>query len=255
MDFFVAYRELIKNLVLKDLNLKYRHSVLVFIWSLANPFLLIFVYSFVFSHMLRVDIRNFSYFLMVGILPWNFFSQSLLMSTGSILDNGNLIRKIWLPMEVFPVATVLFNLAQYLLVLAVFFPVTALFFQIPLSWSMVGFFPLLALHVLFTLGLCFLISTATVFYRDVRHFTELLLMPVFWLTPIVYDLRSFPDSLRTIISLNPLSSFILGYQDILYRHSFPEAYQFFNLLVLSLLSLVIGYGLFYSYKARFAEEV
>ena len=116
------YRELIRNLVLKDLKLKYRDSVLGFLWSLANPLLLIVVYSFVFGHILRGGPQNFAYFLMVGILPWNFFAQSLMMSTGSILDNGSLIRKVATPMEVFPIATALFNLAQYLLALVVFFP-------------------------------------------------------------------------------------------------------------------------------------
>ena len=121
MQSLFRYRELIRNLVLKDLKLKYRDSVLGFLWSLANPLLLILVYSFVFGHILRGGPPNFAYFLMVGILPWNFFAQSLMMSTGSILDNGNLIRKVALPMEVFPVATALFNLAQFLFVMVFFF--------------------------------------------------------------------------------------------------------------------------------------
>src|ERR671910_521718 len=124
------YRELVRNLVLKDLKLKYRDSVLGFLWSLANPLLLILVYSFVFGHILRGGPPNFAYFMMVGILPWNFFAQSLMMSTGSILDNGNLIRKVALPMEVFPVATVLFNLAQFGLALIVFLPMSILVFRV-----------------------------------------------------------------------------------------------------------------------------
>ena len=123
------YRELIRNLVLKDLKLKYRDSILGFLWSLANPLLLILVYSFVFGHLLPGGPPNLAYFLMVGILPWNFFAQSLMMSTSSIIDNGSLIRKVALPMEVFPLATVLFNLAQYLLALIVFFSNGAAVFQ------------------------------------------------------------------------------------------------------------------------------
>src|SRR6266542_3490902 len=167
MQSLFRYRELIRNLVLKDLKLKYRDSVLGFLWSLANPLLLILVYSFVFGHILRGGPPNFTYFLMVGILPWNFFAQSLMMSTGSVLDNGNLIRKVAVPMEVFPVATVLFNLAQYLLALIVLFPMAFIFFGVLPSWSWLAFFPILALHVLFTLGACFVVATATVFFRDV----------------------------------------------------------------------------------------
>ena len=250
-----AYRELIKNLVLKDLKLKYRDSALGFVWSLANPLLLILVYSFVFTHMLRVGIPNFPYFLIVGILPWNFFAQSMMMSTGSILDNGSLIKKISLPTEVLPIATVFFNLVQYFLVLAVFLPMTILFFRIPLSWSVLGFFPILALHILFTLGVSFLISAATVFYRDVRHFTEILLTLLFWLTPIVYDIHTIPESMRKVIYLNPLSFFIIGYQEVLYRQVFPGLFHFLILILLSFSMLAVGYGLFSYFRVRFAEEV
>jgi len=251
----LSYRELIKNLVLKDLKLKYRDSALGFFWSLANPLLLILVYSFVFTHMLRVGIPNFPYFLIVGILPWNFFAQSMMMSTGSILDNGSLIRKVWLPLEVLPIATVFFNLMQYFLVLIVFLPMTILYFQVQLSWSMLVFFPILALHVLFTLGISFFVSAATVFYRDVRHFTEILLTLLFWLTPIIYDIHTIPASMRKVIYLNPLSFFISAYQDVLYRQVFPTAHQFLVLTLLSLSVLGLGYAFFSFYKVRFAEEV
>ncbi len=94
MSSIFRYRELIRNLVFKDLKLKYRDSTFGFLWSLANPLLVITVYSFVFGHLLRVGVERFPYFLMIGILAWNFFAQSLMMSTGSILENGNLIRKV-----------------------------------------------------------------------------------------------------------------------------------------------------------------
>jgi lipopolysaccharide transport system permease protein len=254
MSSFFRYRELIRNLVLKDLKLKYRDSVLGFLWSLANPLLLILVYSFVFGHILRGGPANFAYFLMVGILPWNFFSQSLMMSTGSILDNGNLIRKVALPMEVFPVATVLFNLAQYVFALIVFFPMAWLFFKVPVAWSWINFLPVLALQILFTLGLCFFISAATVFYRDVRHFTEIFLMLFFWLTPIIYDVQSAPATLKKVLYMNPFSYFILGYQDALYRNTFSSLDQWLAVISLAIVSLTVGYTLFMVCKARFAEE-
>ncbi len=255
MPSLFRYRELIKNLVLKDLKLKYRDSVLGFLWSLANPLLLILVYSFVFGHMLRSGPPNFAYFIMVGILPWNFFAQSLMMSTGSILDNGNLIRKVALPMEVFPVATVLFNLAQYLLALIVFFPMAFLFFRVSLTWAWITFLPILVLQIVFTLGMCFLLSTATVFYRDVRHFTEILLMLVFWLTPIIYNIEAVPESLRRVLYMNPLSYFILAYQDALYHNTFPALEKLIVIVALAFLSLGLGYSLFVIRKVRFPEEV
>ena len=255
MNALLRYRELIRNLVIKDLKLKYRDSVLGFVWSLANPLLLILVYSFVFGHMLRSGPPNFAYFLMVGILPWNFFAQSLMMSTGSILDNGGLIRKVALPMEVFPLATVLFNLAQFLLALIVFFPMALFFFGAPVGPAWLNFVPILALQIVFTLGLCFIVSSATVFYRDIRHFTEILLMLLFWLTPIVYDVQIAPDALRTVLYMNPLTYFILAYQDALYRNSFSPPDRLVVIVVIAFLSLAVGSRIFAVYKARFAEEV
>jgi homopolymeric O-antigen transport system permease protein len=249
------YRELIRNLVFKDLKLKYRDSVLGFLWSLANPLLLILVYSFVFGHLFTGAPPNLVYFMMVGILPWNFFAQSLMMSTSSIIDNGNLIRKVALPMEVFPIATVLFNLAQYLLALIVFFPMALLFFRVSVGWSWIAFVPVLVLQILFTVGMCFIFSTATVFYRDIRHFTEILLMLLFWLTPIIYDIRTVPESLRTVLYMNPLSYFVLAYQEVLYDNVFLSLDRLITLLILTVLSLVLGYSLFLFCKVRFAEEV
>jgi len=248
------YRELVRNLVLKDLKLKYRDSVLGFIWSLANPLLLILVYSFVFNTILRDGPEKFAYFLMVGILPWNFFAQSLMMSTGSILDNGSLIRKVALPMEVFPVSTVLFNLAQFLFALAVFFPMAWLFFKVPLAWSWLGFFPIVALQIIFTVGLSFIFSTVTVFYRDVRHFTEILLMLTFWLTPIIYDVQSAPATLKSVLYMNPFSYFVLAYQDALYRNVSSSFEHWLAIASFAVLSVVSGYVLFISCKARFPEE-
>jgi len=250
-----SYRELIKNLVLKDLRLKYRDSALGFLWSLANPLLLIVVYSFVFGHILRGGPPNFAYFLMVGILPWNFFAQSLMMSTGSILENGNLIRKVALPMEVFPVSTVLFNLAQYVLALVVFFPMALLFFGVAPARSWLVFLPLLVLQVLFTWGLCFMAAAATVFYRDARHFTEILLTLLFWLTPVVYDIRTVPASIADAISLNPFSYFVLAYQDALFYNVWPSVERLTVIVVLTFAIFGLGLALFEMLKMRFAEEV
>jgi ABC-type polysaccharide/polyol phosphate export permease len=193
--------------------------------------------------------------MMVGILPWNFLAQSLVMSTGSILDNGGLIRKVALPLEVFPFATVVFNLAQYFLALIVFFPMAFFFFHVPPSWSWLAFFPILFMNFLFVLGMSFILSTATVFYRDVRHITEIFLMLLFWLTPVVYEIQTIPETLRSVVYLNPATYFIMPYQDVLYRGKFPSIENLLTLTLLTLFVLSVGYTLFSFLKFRFAEEV
>jgi ABC-type polysaccharide/polyol phosphate export permease len=158
-------------------------------------------------------------------------------------------------MEVFPVATVLFNLVQYFLALVVLFPMAFILFGISPSWSWFAFLPILILYVGFTLGACFAVATATVFYRDVRHFTEILLMLLFWLTPIIYDIRSITPSLQSVIYLNPISFFTLAYQNALYYNTLPSLQEVTLLISLSVLMFLIGYTFFVRFKTRFAEEV
>jgi len=116
-------------------------------------------------------------------------------------------------------------------------------------------FPLLLLHLLFTVGLSFLIATATVFYRDVRHFMEIIILLLFWLTPIIYDVKTVPESLRSAIYSNPQSFFILSYQDILYRQMAPDWHRLAILVGLTGVALGVGYWVMGSFKAQFAEEV
>jgi ABC-type polysaccharide/polyol phosphate export permease len=152
------------------------------------------------------------------------------------------------------VTTVLFNLVQFVLALAVFFPMAWWFFQVPAAWSWLSFLPVVALHVLFTLGICFFVSTATVFYRDVRHFTEIFIMLIFWLTPIIYDVESAPPALKAVLYMNPLSYFILAYQDALYHNVFSSLGRWTTIASLALASLVLGCMIFAACKTRFAEE-
>jgi ABC-type polysaccharide/polyol phosphate export permease len=130
-----------------------------------------------------------------------------------------------------------------------------LFFRVPPAWSWLAFALVLVLQVLFTAGVCFLASAATVFYRDVRFFAEILLTLLFWLTPIVYDVRTVPRALETAIYVNPMSHFVLAYQDALYHNAFPSAERMAVVLVLSLSTLALGFAIFELLKVRFAEEI
>ncbi len=159
----LRYRTLVRNLVFKDLQLKYRDSVLGVVWSLLNPLLLLVVYTVAFKFILRVQTENYTYFLLAGLLPWNFFSSSLIASTQAITGNANLIKKVYFPRETLPIATVLFTFSQLLLALSVFLPALLLVSGVQLHWTAILFLPLLLFHVLFTLGLAFVLATCTVF--------------------------------------------------------------------------------------------
>ncbi len=197
------YRELLKNLVLKDLKLKYRGSVFGFLWSLVNPLLMIIVYAVAFTFILRIRSEGFVFFLMLGQLSWTLFASSAAMSTGAIVDNSGLLKSVLFPRAILPIGTVLFNLAQYLLTVSVFLPVMLLWYRVPLSGPMALFPVFLALQVIFTIGVALILSTATAFFRDVRHLLEVALSVLFWTTPILYELRQVPEPPAAAHSAEP----------------------------------------------------
>ncbi len=250
-----AYRNLVKNLVLKDLKLKYRDSVLGFAWSLLNPLLMLAVYTLAFRYVLRIQMEHYVYFLLVGLLPWNFFAGSLLASTGAIVGNASLIRKVYFPRETLPIATVLFGFAQLLLALAAVLPALVWISGVPLRWTALLFVPLLLLHLLFTLGLAFVLSAVTTAFRDVAHLTEVAVMLLFWVTPIIYPVSLAPPALQLFFKGSPLAAFAIAYQEVLFWGRVPEGLVVASLLGWTGLALVVGHAVFRWYSPAFAEEV
>ena len=249
------YRALVGNLVLKDLKLKYRDSLLGVLWSLLNPLLTLAVYSFAFHTILRVQMEGYASFLLVSLLPWSFFSNSLLASTGSILQNAHLIRKVYFPREVLPIATVLFWFAQLLLAFAVFLPFLLVTSSLHLRWTFLLSAPLLLLHVTFTVGLALALSALTPGFRDVAHLTEVALLLLFWVTPIVYPVTMAPAWLQPVLKANPLSAFAIAYQDVLFFRRVPDVTVVVSVLLSPLLSLLLGLAVFRSHSPSFAERV
>jgi ABC-2 type transport system permease protein len=249
------YRELVRNLVLKDLKLKYRGSTLGFTWSLANPLLMLAVYSLAFSYILGMRRPAFVFFLLVGLLAWTFFSTTTSMATASITDAGGLLRSVRFPRTVLPVSTVLFNLAQYLLTFGVLLPIMLLVFRVAPSPSMLGFPAILVLLVLFTTGVAFMLSAATAFYRDVKHLVDVALGALFWMTPIIYDLSDVPERLRLPILLSPMSPFVTALHDMFYHRAWSDASIWAAAVAWSAGAFIGGVSLFLSFEDRFAEHV
>jgi homopolymeric O-antigen transport system permease protein len=249
------YRGLLKALVLKDLKLKYRGSVLGFLWSLVNPLLMIVVYTMAFTFILRIRNEMFVFFLMLGQLSWSFFASSAMMSTGSIVDNAGLLRTVLFPRAILPIGTVLFNLAQYLLTVAVFLPVLLLWYRIPLAAPMLLFPVVLGLQVLFTIGIALILATVTAFFRDVRHLVEVALAVLFWTTPIVYELSQVPERLRLLILLSPMSPFVVAYQKLFFFREWPEATVWLVAGTYAVGAFVVGATLILAFDDRFTESL
>ena len=251
----VRYRELLRNLVLRDMKLKYRGSVFGFFWSLANPLLMIVTYFVVFNYILRIRTEGFIFNLLLGLLNWTFFSSSAMMSTDSVVGAGALIKSVAFPRAILPVATVLFNLVQFLLTLAVFVPVALIIFRFVPTPAMLLFPVLLTLQILFTAGVAFALATLTSFFRDVSHILAIALNMLFWTTPILYQYDSLPERLRLPILLSPMSSFIVAYQQIFHYGRAPELAVWLVAGSYAAGMFVLGASLFVSTEDRLAEQV
>ena len=250
-----SYRELLKNLVLKDLKLKYRGSVFGFLWSLVNPLMMIVVYTIAFTFILRIRSAGFVFYLMLGQLSWTFFASSAAMSTGAIVDNAGLLKSVLFPRAILPIGTVLFNFAQYLLTVSVFLPVIMLWYRVPLAAPMILFPVFLALQVVFTIGIALILATGTAFFRDIRHLLEVALAMLFWTTPIVYELRQVPERFRLLILLSPVSPFVVAYQQIFFYREWPDATVWLVASVHALGAFVVGALLFLAFQDGFTEQL
>jgi ABC-2 type transport system permease protein len=249
------YRELLKHLVLKDLKLKYRGSVFGFIWSLVNPLVMILVYSLVFTYILKVYSQGFVLHLLLGVLAWTFFANSAMMSTGAIVDSAGLLKSVAFPRAILPIATVLFNLAQYLLTIAVFLPVMLALAGVQPAAPMLLFPVFLILQVLFTVGVALLLATATAFFRDVRHLLEVGLMVLIWTTPILYPFKQVPVKAQIPILLSPMSSFVLAYQQMFYYRGWPDFSVWLVAATYAFGAFVVGTAVFLAFEQQFGEQV
>jgi ABC-type polysaccharide/polyol phosphate export permease len=250
----VRYRTLLKKLVLKDLKLKYRGSVLGFLWSLVNPLVMIAVYSFAFRFIMGNQTEGFVFLVLLGILAWTFFSNAAMMSTGAIADNGPLLKSVFFPRAILPIATVLFNFSQYLLMAAVFLPVMLLAFRVAPSPALAAYPIFLALQVLFTIGVALILATGTAFFRDLRHLLEVGLAVLFWTTPVIYELERVPEEYRTVVLASPLSSYVVAYKDIFFYRRWPEPAVWTFAISYAIIAFAAGAALLLKFEDRFPEQ-
>jgi ABC-type polysaccharide/polyol phosphate export permease len=248
------YRDLLFNLVATELKVKYRGSVLGFVWSLLNPLALILVYSLAFRYIMRIQIEHFPVFLITGLLPWSFFASSASASTVSLMNSAGLLKKVYFPREIIPAATVFFNFVQMMLALIVFLP-SLLLLRGSVPWTLIYYPGVLALQVLFVTGVALGLSALTVIFRDLRHLTEIGLTMLFWLTPIIYPLSMAPPKLQAVLAFNPMTSFVSSYQDLAYWGRVPSPEAFVAMTAWTAASLLVGWTIFRRRSPYLAEDL
>src|SRR5215467_9733510 len=240
-----AYRELVANLTVRDLKLKYKGSILGVAWSLLNPVLQMLIYTAVFSLFLRiVNVPHY----------WAFFNNTLIGASASFTRNPNLISKVYFPIEALPISMVLANFVNFLIPLGLLLVVLVIG-GIPLGWSLV-LLPVVALGQLaLCIGCALAIASLTVFLRDVEHFLVLGLQVVFYVTPILYPLyaKAMPRAATAflpLLHLNPLSWYLGCYHAILYDGHWPDLMDFALMILCSLLVLGLGFLVFIRLRPR-----
>jgi ABC-type polysaccharide/polyol phosphate export permease len=256
----LRYRGLIQSLVARDLKARYRGSVLGFFWSFINPLLLLLVYSFVFAVVLPgthpADMEPYALFMFCGILPWTWFSSSLLESANVLIAGGNLIKKVLFPAEILPIVTVLANMMHFffgLPILAIFL----IYYQAPVTLGELAWFPVVILvQLIFTIALSLILAALTVHFRDIKDILGNLLTFWFFATPIIYSIHSAPDATKGYLNLNPFTHLAVSYQEILFfKGPFGHWRWLLALGAMSIVLFFVGYFLFDRLRDTFAEEV
>ncbi|MEM8922559.1 MAG: ABC transporter permease [Actinomycetota bacterium] len=264
-----AYRELLSNLIKRELKVKYKDSIFGFLWTLMNPLLYLAVFSFVFTVVLPTGAPAYGLLLLSGLLAFNLFSNGLRAATTSITANGPLVQKVWFPREILPLAAIGAELATFFFQLLILLFGLAVFGQVP-EWGMLWLaLPALLAVVMIVVGLGLLLSGINVHYRDVEHFLDLALLTWFWLTPVVYlfDLVAtalidrYGEGAERLAMLNPITPVVTTFQRVLYNPTNfseekqvafthllnPTSWYVQNLLIslaFGLFTLVIGYRVF-----------
>jgi ABC-2 type transport system permease protein len=250
----LQYRELLQTLVAKDLKIRYHGTIFGYLWSLLNPFLMMLVYTLVFAVFLRIKMEHYSLFLIAALLPWTFFSNSLLTGTVSIVGNAHFIQKFYCPRELFPAAILASN-AIILLLSFIPFLLFLVYMKGTLGWSLLLLPVVVVIHLAFTLGLALLLSGLFVFFRDVRHLLEFFMMIWFYLTPVIYPLDMVPEKYRFFFLLNPMVPILTLYRNVLYDLAFPAATTFLTALAVACVSLFVGWKAFLSMEKSFVKEL
>jgi ABC-type polysaccharide/polyol phosphate export permease len=250
------YREAVRNMVARDLKVRYSNSVLGIVWSLFSPLLMTLVYYVVFTYLVHQDIDKFPVYLMAGLMPWTFFSSSLVGTTLAVSSNGTLINRVYFPREVLPLASLLSNGVNFLISLVLLFVFIALF-QIPLGVSLVWLPVIVLIQAVFSFGLGLLLAALNVYFRDTQQLVDVVVLAWFFVTPIIYSIDVIHNAtLKLLVEiLNPMAGLVVAYRHVLYSGDWPEV----GLLAITALEagliLLIGALVFRRLSPAFAEEV
>lgn len=251
-----AYRELLKSNIKKEIRGKYKGSLLGVLWSFINPLLQVLVYAIVFPYIMRMSTPHYLQFLIIGIIPWTFFTTVITQGTQVIRNNSGIIKKVYFPREILPISIVFSGLVNFfiscIIILGFCVPVVGF------SWKLILLPVLAIIQSLLSLGIVFILSAVNVYIKDVEYIVVFIINMLFYGTPILYAVDMFKDApaiLVNLVNLNPMTTLIQSYRDIFLYHTWPDFNNLFWVLIFSIILVVIGYLIFDKLEKGFAEEL
>lgn len=249
------YRELLKTNVKKEIRGKYKGSFLGILWSFVNPLLMTLVYAIVFPFLLKSTEPHYVTFIIIGILPWTWFTNTIALGTVSILGNAGIIKKVYFPREILPISVVTSGMINFLiscLIIAIFLICSGIGFS-----PYILFLPIIVLvQYLFSLGIVFITSAIDIYIRDLEYIVNFFVTMLFYATPILYSPEMFASTkIYSLIKLNPMGIIINAYRDIFFYKQMPNLASLGILMLVCFLFCGLGYFLFKKLAKGFAEEV
>jgi ABC-2 type transport system permease protein len=245
-------RSLLVELVKRDVKLRYRGTWLGFLWSLLNPLIMTVVYTLVFVFFLHIDIPNYSVFLFCALLPWSWFNEAIMAGTDCFITRSGFVRDAIFPTVILPISSIASSMMNYVFSLPILV-IAVIAFRVPVGWSLLTLPLVMAVQFLFTSGIVFILATFNVFFRDLRYIIQNLLMALFFLTPIMYDIHTVPESFWIIFKLNPMEHIINDYRSIFYYNTWPDWGDTGIVLAISIVLIGLGLWAFETRRESLAE--
>lgn len=244
------YGFLIHQLIVKDFKIRYRSMSLGVLWSLVNPLIMVVLFTFMFTEIFPSTISHFSLYVLVGLIPFNFFTTAWLGATTSLIDNAGLIKKVQVPREIIPIAAVLSNVV-HLAIQFTLIVVAVLLAGIPINRHWLWLILIWGLELIFIFGAGFATSSLNVFVRDTRYLVESVNLILFWLVPIFYTFDMIPAKYKDLYQFNPVAALILASRKVILDGQAPPVSLMIKFASVSIGSLIIGLSLFRFLKPRF----
>ena len=251
---WVRSRDLLRELIIRDIKLRYRGSLLGVLWTLLNPLAELLVLLFVFGVIIQIDVENFAAYLFTGLLVYGWFQTSVNFAAMAIVGNRELVRRPGVPILILPVVTAASNLVHFILSLPILFGLL-LASHVPITASLLALPVLVLIEFVLILGFAYPVATVNVWFRDTQHVIRIALQLLFYLTPVFYKTETVPAGLQWMYRINPLAHLVDAYRAILLHGRLPDLTSVLYLSVFSLVLCTAGMVWFDRAGHRFADEL